>query len=358
MPHLLHPEVKMQKFRNHNLLLWALCALLCLCSTACSEWNTDTLGTSFTPANSVVRVYNNLVYVEFALPQARVWGPAAADVTATIDGCHVSIQSEQQNVAYFVYGHPAGSADSLGVADGSLSIQSRSSYALYLEGLSLRSQQGPVLESLGSDDCHIVLSTNSVNHLYGSVNIGGDLSLSGTGTLTVESASTSITARRLHCQYAVKLSVTSTEGDGIVVTDGVMRAVSGTWHIDARRNAISSSDSILIFGGTWRGTALEGAFLDARAPVVLQKPNMLVASAWSNNPLDSMAVAARYDSVQSVWEEQVDTLTLMADTTYTIRRNSVLSSVATFTPRQTLQGPYILVTDGTVLATDTLYFSH
>ena len=82
-----------------------------------------------------------------------------------------------------------------------------------------------------------------------------------------------------------------------------------------------------------------------------------VASAWSNNVLDSLAVAARYDSVQSVWEEQVDTLTLQADTTYTIRRNSSTSSVATFTPRQTLTGPYILVTNGTVLASDTLHFS-
>ena len=344
----------MPKSRINNLLGVLLLLLIVFLLAACSEWDTDSLGTSFTPANSVVRIYNNLVYVEYASQNARVWGPAADQVSSTTDGSHVTIRSEAQNMAYFVYGY---STDSLGTSDGSLTIESRASYALYLEGLSLRSQQGPVFQSTGDDDCHIVLSKSSVNHLYGPIQVGGRLSLSGTGALFVESQPTSITAAMLQCQYAVKVNVTSAEGDGIHLTDGLMRATDGTWNINAAHSAICSTDSILIFGGTWRGTAREGSFLDAKAPVVLQKPNMIVASAWSNNVLDSLAVAARYDSVQSVWEEQVDTLTLLADTTYTIRRNSATSTVATFTPRQTLVAPYILVTNGTVLASDTLHFS-
>lgn len=333
-----------------------LALLLLLVLPSCSDWNTETIGTAFTPANSIVRVYNNLVYIEYANPGARVWGPAAEQVTSTVNGNHVTIQSDAQNIAYFVYGY-AASNDTLGISDGSLSIQSKVSYALYLEGLSLRSQNGPVFESLGDDECHIVLSTNSVNHLYGAIRVGGNMSLSGKGTLTIDCDTTCITASMLQCQYAVKVNLTSTKGDGIYLTKGVMRSTSGTWNINAGRNAICSSDSILIFGGTYRGTALQGAFLDAKAPVVIQKPDMIVASAWSNNPLDSVAVAYRYDSVQSVWEEQVDTLTLMADTTYTIRRNSSSSSVGKFTPHQTISAPYVLVTNGTVLRTDTLHFS-
>jgi hypothetical protein len=186
--------------------------------------------------------------------------------------------------------------------------------------------------------------------------VGGNLSLSGVGTLTIESQSTCITAATLQCQYGVKVNINSAQGDGIYLTEGVLRATDGTWNINAGHSAICSTDSILIFGGTWRGTALQGSFLDAKAPVVLQKPDMIAASAWGNNILDSLAVAARYDSVQSVWEEQVDTLTLMADTTYTIRRNSSTASVGRFTPRQTLVGPYVLITNGTVLSSDTLYF--
>ena len=330
--------------------------LLLVLLAACSEWDTDSVGTSFTPANSVVRVYNNLVYIEYAAPEARVWGPAANDVTATISGGHVNIRSEAQNVAYFVYGYPA-SADTLGTSDGSLTIESRTSYALYLEGLSLRSQDGPVFQSPGNDDCHIVLSRNAINHLYGPIQVAGNLTLSGAGTLTVDSRSTCITAATLQCQYGVKVSLNSTQGDGIYLTEGILRATDGTWNINAGHSAICSTDSILIFGGTWRGTALQGSFLEAKAPVVLQKPDMIAASAWGNNIIDSLAVAARYDSVQSVWEEQVDTLTLMADTTYTIRRNSSTSSVGRFTPHQTLVGPYVLVTNGTVLSSDTLYFS-
>ncbi len=333
--------------------LFALMFLLLLPS--CSEWNTDTLGSSFTPANSIVRVYNNLVFVEYTASKARIWGPASDDIQYTINDNHVSIESDAQNVAYFVYGYPAGN-DTLGITDGSLSIRSKVSYALYLEGLSLRSQNGPVFQSLGDDECHVVLSPRSVNHFYGAISVGGNMSLSGTGTLTVDCDSTCITAAMLQCQYAVKVTINSSHGDGICLTKGVMRSTDGTWNINAGRNAISSNDSILIFGGTYRGTALEGAFLDAKAPVVLQKPNMIVASAWGNNPLDSVAVAYRYDSVQSVWEEQVDTLTLMADSTYTIRRNSSTASAGTFTPHQTLVGPYVLVTNGTVLSSDTLHF--
>jgi len=37
-----------------------LLPLLLVLLASCSEWDTDSLGTSFTPANSVVRVYNNL----------------------------------------------------------------------------------------------------------------------------------------------------------------------------------------------------------------------------------------------------------------------------------------------------------
>ncbi len=333
--------------------LFALLLLFLLPS--CSDWNTETLGTAFTPANSIVRVYNNLVYIEYANPEARVWGPAANQVTSTVNGNRVTIQSDAQNIAYFAYGYPAGT-DTLGISDGNLTIQSKASYALYLEGLSLRSQDGPVFQSLGDDECHVVLSTNSVNHLYGSINVGGNMSLSGKGTLTVSCDTTCITAAMLQCQYAVKVNINSANGDGIRLTKGVMRSTNGTWNIIAGRNAICSTDSILIFGGTYRGTALKGAFLDAKAPVVIQKPDIIVASAWSNNPLDSVAVAHRYDSVQSVWEEQVDTLTLMADTTYAIYRNSSSSSSAKFTPHQTLVSPYVLISNGTVLRTDTLHF--
>jgi hypothetical protein len=328
---------------------------LLLLLPSCSDWNTDTLGSSFTPANSVVRVYNNLVFVEYTAEKPRVWGPASDDISYTNEGNHLSIQSDAQNVAYFVYGYAA--SDTLNVSESSLSIQSKASYALYLEGVSLRSQDRPVFQSPGNDECHIVLSTNSVNHLYGAVKVGGNMSLSGTGTLTIDCDSTCITAGMLQCQYAVKVNINSAYGDGIYLSNGVMRSTNGTWNINAGHSGICSNDSILIFGGTYRGTALEGAFLDAKAPVVLQKPDMIVASAWGNNPLDSVAVAYRYDSVQSVWEEQVDTLTLMADTTYTIRRNSSTSSAGKFTPHQTLVGPYVLVTNGTVLRTDTLHFS-
>lgn len=350
----------MQNMRHQEVTYgWsALLGILCLLSAAilgaCSEWNTNSLGTSFVPANSQVRAFTHAVYVDYDAEGIKVWGPYQDDVTADISSTHITIHNASDSLALFVYGYVA-SKDSLGTSDASITVQSSRPYALYLNGLSLRSQSGTVLSNQGGEVCHLVLSAKA-NQLFGGITSDGPLTLSGVGGLNILSQGPCITAASLQCQYQVNVTLRSLESDGISLTRGGMRSSMGNWHIDAAGNAITSPDSIVLLSGSYQGTALDGSFFEAPRGTILRRPTVIAASAWGNNVIDSALVATRYDSVQAVWQEQVDTLSLMADSLYKVYRNSAKTQFASFRPTQTLHGPYVLISNETVLSADTIYF--
>ena len=353
-----YQEVKRLLSKLWHRPLTAACCLLTLVCTlaACSEWDTNGLGKSFVPNNLQVSKFTHLVYVEFSSDDIKIWGPNVKDVVVAGRGNHLVLQNLSDSLALFVYGYTSAN-DSLGVTDNSITIESDLPYALYLNGLSLHSQQQTAISSTGQGACHLVIPQASKNQLYGGLHTDGDLIVSGTGTLTIESDGNCISASSLYCQYAVTMNLYSRKGDGIELRDGSMKSTLGTWEITAARNGIVASDSIVLLDGSYTGSALEGSFLDAPYGSVLRKPTVTAVSAWSSNVLDSAQVA-HYDSVQAVWQEQVDTLTLMADTTYYILRNSSRSQLAKFLPRQTLPAPYyFLLSNSTVTTQDTLYFS-
>ena len=336
-------------------LLTLLCLLLAAGFGACSEWNTYSLGQSFVPSNSQVRAFTHAVYVEYDTEGGQAWGPYADEVSAQIDGLDITISNASDSLALFLYGYVA-SKDSLGTSHCSVTIQSSRPYALYLNGLSLRSQTGTVIRSQGGEVCHLVLSGKTNNQLFGGITADGPLTLSGSGSLNVLSSGHCITAASLQCQYPVNVTLASLEGDGIYLTHGGMRSSQGTWRIHAAGNGITSPDSIVLLDGNYQGTALDGAFLEAPRGTILRRPTLLAASSWGNNVIDSALVATRYDSVQSVWQEQVDTLTLMADSLYKLYCNSAKTQFASFKPLQTIEGPYVLISNGTVLSSDTIHF--
>ena len=338
----------------------ALCIVhltLCLLLASCSEWNTDSLGHKFTPANSIVRMFTHPVYVEYSATDISVWGPYLDEVEVSRDGMHLTLMNGSDSLALFVYGYVA-SQDTLGTSDASLTVSSSRPYALYMNGLALRRQDDePVIESTGTGACHIVLSAGSVNHLYGQLSTRGALTLSGTGTLTVQSPNSCIQAATLQCQHAVNVTLTSTGADGIELTDGAMRSSLGTWRIHASRHAISSPDSILLIAGTYQGEAQQGSFLLSEKGTIVRRPTLIAASAQLSPVVDSLQASLRYDSIQSLWQQCVDTLTLQQDSLLVIRRNRLTSTAAKFTPGMSLDAPYFLISNGTILSNDTLHFS-
>ena len=344
----------MQIMRSPKVIYRLLSVLLGLSLFAsCSEWDTDSLGSDFVPANSQVRAFTHLVYVEYTPEGARVWGPSSHEVTATIDGLHVSIENASDSLALFAYGYPAAK-DTLALTDASLSVQSPRAYALYLGGLALRSLgKRPVIESQGQAPCYLVMPQGSVNDLFGCVRIDGPAYLTGKGSLTINNTATCLTAATLQCQYDVKMTLNSEEGDGISLA-GPMRSSLGTWTINAGRNGITTPDSIVLMAGTYQGWAVDGAFLDAAHGVLSRRATLMAASGWSNNIVDSAYVVQRYDSLQAIWQEQVETL--LPDTTYLLYRNGAYREFAKFSTHRELQEPWFLLSNTTVFSTDTVHF--
>lgn len=337
----------MNILRYINLLLCISFAL-----SSCSEWDTDSLGSKFTPANSQVRRYTHIVYVEYTPEAVNVWGPYAHEVEADQAGNHLFLRSQSDSLALFVYGYPAAQ-DTLATTNASLKVENSVPFALYLSGLSLRSQSEPVITTTGP--CHVVMPQGSRNHLWGSLSVGGHLTMGGRGSLTIESDDHCINAASLACQYEVNVSLQSHKADGIHLYAGSMRSTLGTWNITAAGNAISATDSIVLLAGTYQGTALDGSFLECGQGALVRRPTLIAASGASNVFSDNYKTA--YDSVQDVWEDEMPDLTLLADTLYKVKRNSETREFMKITPRQTMRSPWVLVTNSTILSSDTLYIS-
>lgn len=339
--------------------LLALCLLslaLCLGSmlTSCSEWNTDALGSHFVPANSQVRNFTHLVYVEYGGDGVRIWGNSAQEVTSTVEGQHVSIQNASDSLALFVYGYPTAQ-DTLATSDASLVVSSQVPYALYLGGLGLRNQQGQAIQCVGDGACYLVLPQGSKNHLWGSLDVEGPLYVTGRGSLTIDHAGTCLTAASLQCQYDATITLDSRSGDGISLR-GPMRSTLGTWTINAQRHGIYSPDSVMLMAGTYQGTAVEGAFIEARHGVIVRRPTLMAAAAWNSDVLDSAYVAQRHDSVLGVWHQPVDTLDLEARATYQVFRQGSKTATASFTPLRSIAQPWLLIAHTAIQSTDTLSF--
>lgn len=345
----------MQIMRNKEIVCCLWLSVLC-CLLSCSEWNTDTFGTLFEPANSQVRAFTHYVTVEYTADGVIVGGAEAEHMKFSIDGLNVTIDNNHtDSLALLVYGYPA-SLDTLAQTDASLTVRSYCPYALYLNGLSLRSQNDVVVQSPDSVKLYLVVSNSSRNTLYGGLKAAGDVVLSGTGSLNIQSQGNCVEAASLQCQYGLNMTLRSQQGAGIHLTHGAMKATAGTWTIDAEQDAIQTPDSILLYAGTYQGSSHAGAYL--AAPTFTRGPKLLIASAADNQILDSAYVAQRYDSVQSVWCERLDTLTLQADSLYEVFRPRANNAVFKFTPRQTIHSPFLLINQGNILPTDTLYFVH
>lgn len=333
-----------------------LSVVLLLAFASCSEWNTDSLGQSFVPANSQVHVFTHPVYVEYSADGVRVWGPYADEVECNIEGQHLSVTNTRtDSLALFVYGYTVTTDSLAPQADSWLTINSQAPYALYLGGLSLSSSGNPVIQSVSDATCHVVLPAKSRNTLYGPLCVSGEMTLSGTGSLTISSRQSAIQAASLQCQYGVTVKLSSSEAYGIDLNRSSMRSTMGTWYIDAALDAIHCPDTLLLTGGTYQGTSRQGSFFSSCA--MLRRPTLLAAAHQQSLILDSAYVAMRYDSVQSVWQQQVDTLVLQADSLYQIYRQGSKSVAMKFTPNQSLTRPVVLISQSSILSTDTLQFT-
>lgn len=351
----------MKRLTHILLTLTWLSALVVMVLVSCSKYDTDSMGSQFTPVNSQVRAYTHLVYVEYTPSEARVWGPCKEEVDATVDGLHVRLNNHSDSLVVVAYGYAANHNP---IPSGSLTIDSEHSYALYLSGLTLSCEEGPVINSTGVGACYMVLpekSKNSLKSLHmnnarpddATITSQGIIVLGGTGTLSIcnstppkESAvcTHGIAAAGLQCQYGIKVDIESQPGDGIHLRHSMLSSL-GTWQIRAWRHGIYAPDSLVLFGGTYTGSAFDGAYLFAPKGAALRMPKVTATSGWGSDIMDSLAVVEMFDSVQAVWQEQFEAITFKADTTYQLYDTAGVK-VADVKTYYAIPDPFVLISDG------------
>ena len=337
--------------------------------SSCDKYNSESVGSQFYPANSLVRLYTHPVYVEFSQDGARVWGPYTDEVDYSVDGTHVSLKNVSDSLALFVYGYPSLNSTS----DCSIVIESDRHFALYLNKLTLRSFHKPAIQSTGSGTCYLVLPKNSKNELYSmsapaTFEHHGTLVLTGEGELTINnepladsSGSESLhpvgldVRGGLHCQYDLKLSVFCPAGDAIRVSNGPMRSSLGKWTFDVGQHAISNlSDSIVLIAGTYTGVAREGKFFDNAIGAVIRQAKVEGLSGQASDLLDTLILHQRYDSTQVTLQQQFDAFTVHADSVLNVALKRNGSNAATFNPRFTIAAPWVVLSNPSLQPTDTL----
>lgn len=329
---------------------------------SCSQYDTFSEGVSFAPVNSQVRAFTHLVYVEYSSEGVRVWGPCSGEVQASIEGLHVTLQNDVDSIAIIAYGFPAGrDRDN----SGSLTIQSDRSYALYLNNLNLSSSGRPVISCHGSGICYMVLPEKSKNELSsknlnevapgdGCICAEGKIVLGGTGKLAVRNLSNpepdhythAISAEGFQCQYKVDVTLESLAGDGIHVKNS-MRCSMGSWTITAGRDGVYAGDSIVLYDGTYSGSAAEGSFLHTDLGAAFCTPTVTAASGDASDIMDISKMVLMFDTIQSVWQEQFFGQVLEADSAYQLVDTAGVVK-ASIKYSQTIQSPYVLISNATI----------
>ena len=346
--------------RPSLLLLFLLSTLTIGIWSSCSKYDTDSVGSQFFPSNSLVRLFTHPVYVEFTQTDARVWGRYAHEVNFSIDGNHITLENHSDSLALIVYGYPAST-------DCSLTIESNSDYALYISKLVMRSMEHTPIYSKSRSTCYMVVPKNSKNEVYTSgassaIEHLGRLVLTGEGNLIVTNNAPATqhpvalnVKGGLHCQYDIKMSLSCPEGDAIRISDGPMRSSLGTWALDAGQNAISNrSDSIVLIAGTYKGSAREGKFFDNAIGSVIRQAIVEGISGKASDLLDTLQLYQHYDSTFVTLQEHFESISVAADSALVIAKKESGSAVATFTPRYDINNPWVVISNNSLLPSDTL----
>lgn len=361
--------------------------------TSCEELpESPQPGDRFEPYNLLVRPFDRVVYIRLMGDHVEVSGPAATEIEYTLTGgdlsesgiihndsvssatSHISIRSEAEGIAYFLYGGIVPKINSkTGIEThyyGKLSIDSRHDYALYLNGARLHSYEGPALESKSDATCYLVLCNGSKNFLYDSPNYlsaattpacfysNGDIILDGAGSLTITSHGElsaadglyahALQAGSLTCGYDIRLTLTAA-GDAIHASSTDITIKRGIWDITAGGNGLSSMNGeIYLDGGTLYGTAERGSFIYTPTGDGLMIDSA-VCFAASALPSD---INAQYG--QRIWQQECDTITLKNDTLITAYGKS--GKLASFTPHRSLFSPWILLSTPAVQDNDSITF--
>lgn len=344
---------------------------------SCSEWDTYSAGSKFVPANSLVRNFRRQVYVEYGPHSASVWGEASDFVEAEIEDCHVNLSFNMDSIAIFVYGYTTADTTQIG-GDASLTIRAntKTGYALYLNGTSIYNPHGPAIQCLGGNQCFVVLSASTNNALTtismdeasGNANAclycEGPLQISGTGSLNIRNLandtkrSNAIYASTFGCSYDVNANLRSEAGHNIQTQHGVVIS-KGKWNMTSYLSNIKA-ETVLLTSGNYTAHCTRGSFIETidkyTIPAVLRNPTITSLAAYYTNYADSTTMAMLGYEADSLYypKQYMPDFEFQKDSTYNVLfvRDSISSPLTTFIPSATLSEGYLLISNPTLTNRD------
>lgn len=347
---------------------------------SCSEWNTDSLGTKFVPANSQVRNFRRQVFVEFSPHSARVWGEASELVETSIEGSHVRLSFNKDSIALFVYGYTTADTTTVG-GDASLTInaKTKTGYALYLNGTSIYNPHGPAIQSLGNEQCFVVLSSNSRNSLtsadmdgaVGNANAclycEGAMQLSGSGTLNINNLSknpalsNAISAKSFGCSYNIIANIKSEAGNAILSQYDIVIS-NGKWVILSYLSNIKAQ-IVQLIAGTFQAHCQKGSFIETydkfAIPALLRSPVITSLAPYYTNYADSATMAGLGYIADSLYypKQYKPEFEFRKDSTYSVyyRRDTIEKLFDTFKPAANLPEGYLLISNSSLNNRDEIF---
>lgn len=213
--------------------------------SACEKYNTDVVGTSFYPANSLVSRFTHPVYVEYSDSDVRIWGPYQHEVASQNSGTDLTITTMSDSIALIVYGYSR--PDSLTTHDSSLRIITDQDVAVYLNNVSMRSSTGMPfeVECPSSVITYLVIPAKSVNRFHdtdtipsphcGCISVGGELYFTGIGQLNASSVCGNAISSvgTMVCNYATSVNASTVMGSALSTEGADIRLIKGTWKLYA-----------------------------------------------------------------------------------------------------------------------------
>lgn len=332
-------------------IIFLFVVFLSVAVVSCDKYNSIVVGEKFAPYNSLVTKFRQLVYIEFREGNTKVWGPCADLVTTEINDSHVTIQSDLDSLVVFAYGSALKDRDM--VYKGNITINSSRPYAIYLNGLSLSSDEGPAINSVGKEDCYLVLCEKKDNILYGSASFNGSLIIDGGGNLTINGEkSTALSAQgSITCSYPAKINIGSQALDGVHTEKGDIKIADGTWNINVAGNAFSTTEGqVILNGGTIYASAQSGSFVSApEEKGLVVSESTVIGVSVKKSPLYS-------EMRQFIWQAKVQGLVLEADSMVTINKipntDTTPIKLSTFKPAYDFKSPWLVVSVPSLVEAD------
>lgn len=359
-----------------------LASIACIISmiSCSSEFNTNSLGQGFAPANSSVSIFRRQVYVEFSPHSARVWGEAADLVSASVEGSHVNISFTKDSLAFFVYGFSTADTTVVG-GDASLTFNAntKTGFAIYLNGTSIYNPHGPAIQSLGNNPCYIVLSSGTRNNLttvdmtdaQGNANAclysEGVMQVTGTGTLNIRNLSTdknrsnAISAASFGCNHNVNANLRSEAGHDILAQHELIIS-NGKWDMLSYLSNFKA-ESVQLIAGTYTAHCMDGSFIETNdkyaSVAMLRSPVITSLAPFYTSYADSATMAAIGYVADSLYypKQYMPDFEFKKDSTYSIyyHRDTIDKVLTTFKPIISLEEGYLLISNSTLTNRDQIF---